>query len=115
MVADAAVHRAAHRIAAEPELERPRLDPRIELLRGIERRARRAVGDELDCPEQAAAPDVADVTVIAETFGEPALEPSAAFLHPVQQLLLVDDLLHFQRGGAGHRMAQIRMAVLERT
>src|SRR5581483_2560894 len=102
-------------IAAEPKLERSCLDPRIEFSCRIERRTRRPVGDELDCPEQTASPDVADMAVIAEAFGEPPLQPRAARLHPVEQIFLGYDLLHFQRGGAGHGMTEIGVAMLERS
>ena len=78
VIADAAVHGAAHRIAGKPARKRLGLDARMQLERGIERRSRGAIGDELDRLEQAAAPDIADMTVIAETFGQPPLEARAA-------------------------------------
>ena len=74
MIAAAAVHGSAGRVAAKPAFERGGLDPLVELERGIERRARGAIGNQFDRLEQAAAPDVADMPVIAETLGQPPLE-----------------------------------------
>ena len=82
VIADAAVHGAAHRIAGEPARERLGLDLGIELERGIERRPRRAVGDQFDRPKQAAPPDIADMAVIAEALGKPPLEQRAALPSP---------------------------------
>ncbi len=114
MIALAAVHGSAHRVATKPTFEGCGLDPLIELERRIERRARGAVGDQFDRLEQAAPSDVADMPVIAEALGEPPFELRAKLLHLVEQMLLADDLLYLQRRGAGHRMRQIGMAVLER-
>ena len=87
MVAALAVGSAAGRIAAEPASERRGLDPLMQLQLGIERLPCAAVSDQLDPPEQAAAPDVADMAVIAETLDQPLLELAAALLDLVEQPL----------------------------
>ena len=115
MIADTAVHGAAHRITAEPALEGFRLDPCIELERGIERRAGGAVGDKLDRVEKATSPDIADVAMVAETLDQPPFEATAKLPHPVKQIFLADDLLHFKRCRAGHGMPHVSVTVLKRT
>src|SRR5450756_1185200 len=115
MIAAAAVDRSARRVAGQSVFERRGLDPLVQLERGIERRARGTVGDQLDGPEQAAPADVADMPVIAEALGQPPLEMIAEVLDPVEQLLFADDLLHLECGGAGQRMRKVGMAVLEST
>src|SRR5665811_2115539 len=74
MIAAAAVHRSARRVAGKPAFERRGLDPLIELERGIERRARCAIGNQFDGLEEAAPTDVADVPVIAEALGQAAAQ-----------------------------------------
>ena len=76
-------------IAAEAAFERDRLDPLVQFQRRIERRAGGAIGDEFDGLEQAAAPDVADMPVIAKTLGQPPFELRAESFHPVEQLLVL--------------------------
>ena len=72
MVARAAVDRAAHRIAQQPARHGLGLDPRVQPVLGRERPLARAVGDELQALEQAAAADLADVRMIAEARGRAA-------------------------------------------
>src|SRR5882757_2455004 len=114
MIPAAAIHASASGIAAEAAFERDRLDALVQLQRGIERRAGGAIGDEFDGLEQAAAPDVADMAVIAETLGQSPFELSAESPDPVEQLLVVDHPLHLERRGAGQWMRQIGVAMLER-
>src|ERR1700758_2330061 len=114
MVAAATVNRSSGGIACEPLGKGCRLDLLVQLERGIERTFGGAIRHQLDRPEQAASADVADMTVIAETFGKPLLELPAALLDPIEQIVVADDVLHLERGGAGQRMAKIGMAVLER-
>ena len=52
--------------------------------------------------------------VIAKALGQSMLEMSAEFLHAVEQPLLADDPLHFERRCAGQRMRHIGVSVLER-
>src|SRR6478672_2492540 len=113
MIAAAAVHGSAARVAAQPAFEGYGLDPLIELERGIERRARGAIGDQFDRLEQAAPANVTDVTVIAEALGQPSFELSPTLLHPVEQPLLADDLLHLERRGTGHGMCKVSVPVQE--
>src|SRR5262249_19709227 len=101
-------------IAGKPALERGGLDLLMQFLRGTERLAAGAVGDELDRLKQPAAPDVADMTMIAKTLRQPPLEMSSQLFHAVEQVLIADHPLHFERCGAGERMAEIGVAVLER-
>src|SRR5205809_7393498 len=114
MITAATVHAAARGLAAEDSLERERLDPLVQSRRRIERGTGGAIHDEFDGLEQAATPDVADMPVITKTLGQPPLELSAKTLDPVEQLLVIDHPLYLERRGAGQRMGQIGMAVLER-
>ena len=75
---------------------------------------RGAIVHQLDRLEQATATDISDVAVIAEALGQPTLEMFAKLFHPVEQFLLDDHALHFERGRTGERMRQISVAVLER-
>ena len=77
MIAAAAVHASARGVTAEAAFEGDCLDALVQFQRRVERRAGGAIGDEFDGLEQAAAPDVADMPVIAEAFGQPPLELSA--------------------------------------
>ena len=54
------------------------------------------------------------MAVIAEALGQPLLELLAALLDLLEQVVLADHVLHFERGRAGDGMRQIGMAVLER-
>ena len=74
MVAAAAIHGAAGRIAGKPAFERGGLDLLVELEGGIERLAGCAIRHQLDGLEQAAPADIADMAVIAEALGQPPLE-----------------------------------------
>src|SRR5450759_4109017 len=115
MIAAAAVHRPARRVAGKPAFERCGLDPLIELERGIEWRARSTIGNQFDGLEEAAPTDVADVPVIAEALGQPPLKMIAKVLYPVEQLLFANNLLHLKRRGTSHRMGEVGMSVLEST
>ena len=73
-----------------------------------------AVGDQLDAAEQAAAAQVADMRMIAEALVQARLQarrPGARTA--ASRSSRADHLLHRQRGRAGHRMADIGVAVLE--
>ena len=74
MIAAAAIHASARGIAAKAAFECDRLDALVKLQRRIERRSGGAIGHQFDGLEQAAAPDVADMAVIAEALGQPPLE-----------------------------------------
>src|SRR5260370_10923123 len=115
MIAAAALHGSARRVAGKPAFERRGLDPLIELERGIARRARCAIGNQFDGLEEAAPTDVADVPVMAEALGQPPLKMIAKVLYPVEQLLFADNLLHLKRRGTSHRMREVGMSVLEST
>ena len=65
-------------------------------------------------PEQAAAADVAHVRVGAEAPRAGArARPSPLARTRVEQAVALDHLLHRQRRGAGHRVAEVGVAVLE--
>ena len=113
VVALLAVDRAAHRIAGQAARDGLRLDALVQLQRRIEDRLGGAVGDELQRPEQAAAANVADMAVVAEAFLQGGLQRCAHRADVVQQVVLADDSLHLQRGGAGDRMRLIGLAVQE--
>src|SRR5262249_8973232 len=113
MVAAATIHSPARGVATKAAFEGDSLDALVKLERRIERRAGGAGADHLDGLEQAAAPDVADMPVIAEPFGEPPLELAAEIPDAIEQLLVVDHALDFERRRAGHRMRHIGMTVLE--
>src|SRR5712672_3969399 len=113
MVAAAAVHRPPDGITGQTAFERGGLDPMVELEAGIERLAAGAIGDQLDGLEQAAPADIADVPVITEALGQPSLEVNAEIPDPFEQFLFADNPLHLERRGAGERMREIGMSVLE--
>ncbi len=81
--------------------------------RRIERRLARAVGHELDAPEEAAAADVAHMRVAAECLGQHGAECHAVVAHLGNEAVAPDHLLHRERRRAGHRMAEVGVAVLE--
>src|SRR6266404_8661416 len=114
MIAAAAVHASARGITTESAFESDRLDALVQFQRRIERRAGAAIGDQFDGLEQAPTPDVADMPVITKTLGQAPFELAAEILDPVEQLLVVDHPLHLERRGAGQRVGEIGMAVLER-
>src|SRR5688572_3541574 len=66
VVAALAVDRAAHRVAHEAALHRLGLDLGVQLRRGVEWALGRAVLDQLDAHEEAAAADVAHVRMRIE-------------------------------------------------
>src|SRR5882724_12015764 len=68
MIAAATVHASARGITAKPAFEGHRLDPRVELQRGIERRAGCTIGNQLDGLKKSAPSDIADMPVIAKTL-----------------------------------------------
>ncbi len=72
-----AVDRAAHRIDRQAARQCLALDPLVDLQRRIEHLLRRAVGDELQRPEQAAAAHVADMAVVAEALDQRGFQPLA--------------------------------------
>src|SRR5260370_1899657 len=115
MIAAATVHGSARRVAGKPAFERRGLDPLIELERGIERRARCAIGNQFDGLEEAAPTDVADVPGIAEALGPPPLKMIAKVLYPFEQLLFADNLLHLKRPRTSHRIPEGGMSVLANT
>jgi len=51
--------------------------------------------------------------VVAEAFAEPSAQGRAHRLHIGQEIVASDRLLHGERGGAGHGMGHIGVAVLE--
>ncbi len=56
-----------------------------------------------------------DMAMIAEALDQPLLELVPARLHLVEQVVVADDPLHLERGGAGERMREIGVPVLERS
>src|SRR5262245_20946444 len=100
MVAAAAVRASARGVTAKAAVEGGCLDALVEFERRIERGAGCAIGDELDGLEQAAAPDIADMPVIAEAVGEPPLELSTEILDAIEQLLVIDHPLDLERSRA---------------
>src|SRR5260370_6851534 len=113
MIAAAALHGSARRVAGKPAFERRGLDPLIELERGIERRARCAIGNQFDGLEEAAPTDVADVPVIAEALGQPPLKMIAKVLYPFEQLLFAVNLLPLKPRGTSHRIPRVRISLLQ--
>ena len=53
------------------------------------------------------------MAVVAEAFRQRGFQPRAHRADIVQQAVVADDPLHFQRGGAGDRMRLIGLAVQE--
>ena len=79
----------------------------------VERLLSRAVFDELERPEEAAATDVADEGAVSEPLHEAALEKVAHGDDVGQQVVTPDRVLHGERRRGRHRMAHIGVAVLE--
>ena len=72
-----------------------------------------AILHQLDGLEQSAAAHVADVMVVAEALAQPSHQRLALRFHIGEQVVAPDDPLHGERSGAGQRMAQVGMPVLE--
>ena len=89
------------------------LDARVQLALRIERFLGAAVGDQLDALEQAAPAHVADKGMIAEALLQPARQMRALRADVGEQIVAADDALHGERRGAGQRMADVGVAVLE--
>src|SRR5438034_2420806 len=113
MVAAHPVEGAAHRVAEEPRVERRLLYPRVHLPHGIERLLRPAVGDQLECPEEPSAPDVAHVRVLAERAAQALLQQLAHRFDACQYPVLPQALLYRQSAGACGGVPEIGGAVLE--
>ncbi len=86
----------------------------MKLQRRIERSLRIAIRDELHCLEQSAAPDVADIRVVAEPDLQQLGKTGSGLLHAIEKALLANDLLDRQSGRATDRMGIIRLPMLER-
>ncbi len=72
-----------------------------------------ALGHQFDAAEQAPSADVADVGMSVEALSQRRLEPLALPAHVRQQVVLADDALHGERGGARRRVTHIGVPVLE--
>ena len=90
-----------------------RLDAGPQFGRGGKRPLVGAILDKLQSEHQAAATDIANVRVVVETVAQNGGQGAAGACHPLDQALLIDDLLNRQPGGAGHRVPDIGVAVLE--
>src|SRR5437660_12435364 len=108
------VDRAAHRVAEQALAHRRGLYLRMQPRLGIERLLGLAVCDELDAGEKTASANIADVRVCIELRMERAKEVRTTAAHCIEQTVPFDHLLDGKRGGRSDRMADVRMAVLER-
>ena len=115
MVALHPVDRAAHRIDHETASHRLALHVRVHLERRIERTLAGAILDQLERPKKPAPANVADEGVVGEAFGEAALQEVAHRDHVGNEIVALNDLLYGERGGCGHRMAHVSVAMLEGT
>ena len=113
MVAVPAVDRSAHRIDAQAARHRLGLHARMQPQRGIEGRLADAIGDELEADEKSPAANVANVRMLAESVRETPVQARTLSLHCVEQPVARDHLVHGERGGARHRVSDVRMSVLE--
>src|SRR5687767_2266273 len=80
----------------------------------IERFLGGTVLDELDAAEESPAADVADMWVLAKRAAQLVLKKLPQGLHPREQAIVVQALLHRKRTCAGRGMADVGMAVLEK-
>ncbi len=113
VVAAHAVEGAAHRIDHQAAGHGLLLDAGVQLVLRIERLLAAPVCHQLDGLEQAASPHVADVMVVAEALAQAPRQVLALAAHVGQQIVAPDHLLHGERPGAGQRVAEIGVAVLE--
>jgi hypothetical protein len=106
VIAVLAVDRPAHRIHHQAARHRLGFDPRVQARFRIERALRAAIGDELDCLEEAATANVADVRMRAKRRTQSFREPGPLMLHRVEQTVALDHFLHCERRRAADRMAE---------
>ena len=113
MIALLAIDRAAHGIGGEPAGKGFSFYAFIDLERGGENLLGGTVGDEFERPEQAAAADVADMAVVAEPVVQRGFQALAHQADVFDQIILLDDALHFQGRGAGDGVGLVGLAVQE--
>src|SRR5688572_14579469 len=114
VVAALSVYRAAHRIAHYAARHGFALYGLVELQRRREGLLGRAIGDEFDGDEEAAAPDISDVRVIRQPGVQCAAQRQPLFQHVVEQSFLAHGTLNGERRSARDRMAEIRVTVLKK-
>src|SRR5690606_39480622 len=102
MVAAAPVDGASHRIAKQSVLHGDALERRMQLQRRIEGLPGVPVLHELQADEQAAAPDVADVRMVAQRIAQARHQPLPSIPYLRQQPVPFDDSLDGQRSRAGY-------------
>src|SRR5437867_1783093 len=113
VIASPPVDRASHRVGHEAAGHTFTLDAEVELQRGIERFLGCPVADDLDAEKKAAAADVADMRMVAETRGEPRGERCTEHAYFGEEAVALDDFLHGERRRASDRMPEIGVPVLK--
>ncbi len=113
MVTQLTIDRPAHRIHQQAARHRLGLDRRVQFDLRRERRLRLAVPHEFQRQEQPAPADIAHVFVRAKRIAQHLPQQCAPALHLRQQVVTLDHLLHRQRRRCRHRVADIRVPVLE--
>ncbi len=113
VVATLAVDRAAHRVDHQTTRHGLLLDSRVQLARRVEGRLAAALVHQLDAAKQTAAAQLAHMRVSAERGLQRAGQELTVVAHFVHQAIARYHFLHGQRRGAGHRMAQVGVAMLE--
>ena len=107
------VDRASHGITDQPSLESRRLEAFVARLLGRERRLGGTVGDKLHAEEQATPADIADMRMTREPVFERRSDLMSLILDAADQLFVQQGRDHRMRGGAGRRMTEIGVAMLE--
>src|SRR5690606_6933062 len=107
------VNRTARRIDEQPTRHRFTLHTGVQLQGGFEWLLRRSILDKFEPHEKPSATDIPDIRMVAETLAETARQPIAHGADIFHEAVARDNLLHRKSGSAGHRMADIGVAVLE--
>jgi hypothetical protein len=113
MIAGAAVRGPAHRVDQQIALHGLGLYPHVYPALGLEWPLIRALGYELDAPEQAPTAYITDERMSVEARVQGVAKLRAPRAHAIEQSGASHCLLHGQRRRARQRVADIRMAVLE--
>ena len=113
MIAGTAVRGSAHRVHQQIALHGLCLYPHVYPALGFEWPLIRAIGHELDAPEQPATAYITDERMGVEARVQGAAKLCAPRAHAIEESLTSDRLLYGERRRARQRMADIRMAVLE--
>src|SRR5690606_16892576 len=91
------------------------LDDCVQLACRVKWRVGVSLGDQLNRPEQAAPSYIGNVGMAFKALAQQLIQICAQLRATLHQPVTLNDVLHRQRGCAGYRVADIGMAMLERT